>query len=251
MNFQDYNFIFHGRIIKYFPETQTATVRICGERLQDSSTTNRSRINRADIEDVPVHTPSGGGWALTFPIKKGDTCLLMFSQQGYDHWLWEDKDTAGSFRNQPMYWLERKFSLKDGFAHVGYNTIPRKIQDYHETDSEWRNEDAAQVIRLKDDLHIEIESPVQVTIIAPVVNVNAETSCNVVSPITTITSNTSCTITSPITNITGVLNVGGALNVSGLLTGIGTMSTPAISINGKPYATHYHTHGGDNTSGPI
>lgn len=244
MKFEDYNFIIHGRILEYFPETQTATVKISGERLFSSTSDTRTRTPRTKIENVPVHTPSGGGWALTFPIKPNDTCLLLFSQQGYDHWLWEDLDEGGSFKGNPVFWLERKFSLKDGFAHVGYNTIPRKISDYSKENSEWRGEDSSlQVIRLKPDTSIEIESSVSVTVIAPVVNVESTT--------TNITATAACNITSPITNVSGILNVGGALNVTGLTTGAGTMATPAIMINGKPYSGHVHMHGQDTTTPPI
>ena len=85
MHFSDYNFNLPGRIVEYFPLTQTATVRICVERNYDSSEALGASVVRGLLEDVPVHTPSGGGWSLTMPITIGDTCILFFSQIGYDH----------------------------------------------------------------------------------------------------------------------------------------------------------------------
>ena len=82
MDIDDYSIMMPGRILEYFPETQTATVRISVERTYDTAVSSSNRITRALLEDVPVHTPSGGGWSLTFPIRVGDTCLIMFSQFG-------------------------------------------------------------------------------------------------------------------------------------------------------------------------
>lgn len=39
------------------------------------------------ILSVPVVFPSAGGGVLTFPIKKGDTVLIVFSMRSIDEWL--------------------------------------------------------------------------------------------------------------------------------------------------------------------
>ena len=39
------------------------------------------------INNVPVQMPSGGGAILSFPVKKGDSCMLVFSQRSLDKWL--------------------------------------------------------------------------------------------------------------------------------------------------------------------
>lgn len=172
MIFDDASISFPGRIVKYYPEEQLADIQISAERAFSSSEELNSLAKRSIIKNVPVHTPSGGGWALTVPIKSGDTCLILFSQVGYDHWLYEDKDTGGTIAGNPVPWLRRKFSVNDGFAIVGFNTIPRAIQSYHPTHSQWRNVDVTQVISLNDDNSITITSPVSVTINAPSVVVN-------------------------------------------------------------------------------
>jgi hypothetical protein len=106
------------------------------------------------------------------PIKNGDTCVLFFSQVGYDHWLYHDRDTAGTLANLPKPWLGRQFDENDGYALVGLNTIPRAIQNYSGEHSQWRNEDATQVISLNDDASITIDSTVSLTINAPIVEIN-------------------------------------------------------------------------------
>jgi hypothetical protein len=225
---------FPGRIIEYFPETQTATVKVSAERVFNSADVLAGTIEREIIEDMPVHTAFGGGWSVTFPIKPDDTCLLVFSQCGYDHWLFEDKDEAGKLVGLPKPHLRRKFSNEDGFCMVGFNTLPRAIQGYSPTDSEWRNEDRTQKITLHDSGEITVDTPNTLTINAPTVQVNATEA--------TVTASTSVTLDTPTTTITGNLNV----------TGVTTGSSGVFG--GKTVETHTHTITGGssagNTTGP-
>ena len=230
MHFSDYNFNLPGRIVEYFPATQTATVRICVERNYDSSEELGASAIRGLLEDVPVHTPSGGGWSLTMPITVGDTCILFFSQIGYDHWLYEDKDAAGSFLGQPMYWTDRKFSLQDGYALVGLNTLPRAITDYSPVSSQWRDSDATQMISLNEDGTIFVNSLTKVTVTAPEVEVIATTSV---------------TLTTPLTTCTGDLKVDGNVDVDGTTTSVGEVTGVGIALS-----THVHAGDGGTGSGP-
>ena len=166
--------IFPARIVEYFPENQTASIQISAETIFNDTEELSKSTARRPIHGVPVHTPSGGGWAMTMPIKEGDTCLIVFSQVGYDHWLVKDEDTAGRLAGLPMPWLKRQFSDDDGFAMVGFNTLPRAIDNYSTDGSQWRNSDSTQSIHLKDDLSIVVDSPTSITINAPTVIVNSD-----------------------------------------------------------------------------
>lgn len=217
-----YSIILYGRIKEYFPETQTATIQISVETVFSYADSLSDSKTRAPLEDVPVHTPSGGGWAITCPIKEGDTCLLFFSQTGYDHWLYEDKDEAGLLAKLPKPWLRRQFHEDDGFALVGLNTLPRAIKSYSMDGSQWRNEDATQNIHLKEDLSIEVNSPVSVTINAPKVIVNCETA--------DINASTKLTVDSPESEFTGNVAIGGTLDVADAATMAATLGvTGAIT----------------------
>lgn len=203
---QKMSIILPARIVEYFPENQTATIQISVETVFSyAGAISDSRV-RQPLEGVPVHTVSGGGWALTMPIKAGNTCLMYFSQQGYDHWLYEDKDVAGTLAALPKPWLRRQFSDDDGLAVVGFNTLPRAIKKYSANHSQWRNDDAAQVISLNEDTSIEITSPTKLVINAPAVEVNCETA--------EIKASKSTTIDSPATTVTGTLDVGGAVTMA-------------------------------------
>lgn len=207
-----------ARIVSFDKDKQTATIQLSAEKLFGNAEVKSTAQLRKPLLNVPVHTVSGGGWSLTMPIKEGNTCIMWFSQVGYDHWLYENKDTAGTLAGLPKPWLRRKFSKDDGFALVGMNPIPSAVKNFTDDGSQWRNEDAVQNIHLKDDLSIEINSPVSVTINAPAVFVNCETA--------DINASTATTINSPATTITGTLDVQGSVTMEGTLdvTGATTMA---------------------------
>ena len=196
---EDFNIVVPGRIVEYFPLNQTATILISGERLYDSATELGALAERAHLLDVPVHTASGGGYAITMPIKPGDTCVIMFSQFGYDHWLFNDEDLGGKYAGAAAPWLRRKFSEKDGFAIVGLNTIPRAITDYNPTDAEFRNSDLTQFLALRESGDINIVGP---------------NNFSVDVPDTVVINTADTTITSEFT-VDGHANITNGLNMNG------------------------------------
>lgn len=211
-----YCFNLPGRVVSFSEDNQTATVQVCVEHVSDSSEELQANVGREPLEGVPVHVLGGGGWHITMPIKAGDTCILFFSQVGYDHWLYEDKDTAGKLAGNPKPWLKRRFHEDDGYALVGLNTLPRAIANYDPVNSQWRNADADQVISLNEDGSISIDSTVKVKLTAPMVEI--------VSPTVTMSGN---------------------LNVAGTVTGNSGV------FGGKVVETHTHTgDSGGSTSAP-
>ena len=231
-----------GRIVTYDPTKQTATVKMCAERIFESAKVSEGLTITNDLVEVPVHTPSGGGWAITTPIKTGDTCILFFSKVGYDHWLFEDKDEGGTKFGRPVPHLRRSFSQEDGYALVGLNTIPRAIQSYTMDGSQWRNVDAVQNIHLREDLSIEINSPIKVTINAPSVEVNCSTAV--------VNATSSNTITSPTSTFNGNMVVTGSLDVTGAVIG-GAAGSFAAAVSGLTgsfggISVENHTHTENN-----
>lgn len=216
---KEYSIVYPGRIVSYDSDTQLATVKISAERPFASQTETDGLEIRVDIQYVPVHTLSGGGFSLTMPIKTGDTCLLVFSQIGYDHWLWKDQDKAGKVANLPAPELNRMFSQDDGFCIVGFNTVPRKILNVSTTATEWRNIDNTQVIRLNDDGSIEVDTSTESMVL------NADGTMDITSPI---------------------INLNGDVNISGITTGTGIGTFQGIGV-----VSHLHTNPEGGNVGPA
>lgn len=76
-----------GRVESYDAATQKANVQplIMEEETDDIG----DRVSNAlpVVTDVPICFPGAGPWRLTFPVKKGDTVLLIFSSSSLDRWL--------------------------------------------------------------------------------------------------------------------------------------------------------------------
>jgi hypothetical protein len=170
------------------------------------------------------------------PIKPGDTCVIMFSQFGYDHWLFNDSDAGGTYANTAAPWLHRRFSEKDGFAIVGLNTIPRAITNYHPTDAEFRNSDLSQFLALRATGDINIVGPNNFSVDVP----------------DTVVINTSdTTVTSEFTvvghaNITSGLNMNGTV-IDNLQVGGGSSAATVDYVN----LVHSGSGGGSGGTGAV
>lgn len=84
--------------------TQTVNVRPALKRKYDDGTVSERPL----ILDVPVIFPKGGLFSITFPIKKGDDVLLLFSERSLERW----KVESGVVDPKDS----RKFHLSDAFC---------------------------------------------------------------------------------------------------------------------------------------
>lgn len=235
MNLDDYEFQKPGRIVEYFPETQTATIKISNDRTYDTVEETESQSERGLLYDVPVFTPSGGGWSMTFPIQAGEPCLLSFSEFGYDHWFADNKDAAGVRADgHPQPWTRRKFNLADGFAQVGFNNLMTAISEYSGVNSEWRNADRTQRIELWENGSIRIRATDDNTI-----HMHPSGPGNGIK----LESTTRVRIVAPTVEITG------DLSVTGTITSDTSVAAPSVLANGKELAGHDHTITGGSSAG--
>ena len=90
------------------------------------------------LVDVPVAVPSSGGFHITFPISKGDECIVIFSDSTIDGWA-----VNGGTANQTEV---RNHHLSDGMAIIGLNSRPRTISakagvEYNNSSMELRSDD--------------------------------------------------------------------------------------------------------------
>lgn len=107
-----------GIVNSYDIKTQTVTVRptimgvLQGERKEIPL-----------LLDVPVYFPGGSNCAITYAVNPGDECLVVFADSSIDGWFLRG-DVQEAFTN-------RKHDLSDGFALVGFRSLPKAI-DYQE-----------------------------------------------------------------------------------------------------------------------
>ena len=69
-----------GKIESYDKDSQTAEVSVGVKR----RLANGEEATYPLLLDVPVVILSGGGASLTFPISKGDKCIILFNDRDID-----------------------------------------------------------------------------------------------------------------------------------------------------------------------
>ena len=77
-----------GRVVSYDAATQTA---VCQPGIQVIFRAT-GPVDLPQLVDVPVYFPRGGGFVLTFPVRVGDECLLVFAERAIDVW-WQKGGT--------------------------------------------------------------------------------------------------------------------------------------------------------------
>jgi hypothetical protein len=129
-----------GSVVSFDADKVTAVVQpaIGGTIVQQDGT--RKAVNLPVLTDVPVCFPRGGGCTLTFPVKAGDECLIVFASRAIDAW-------AQSGGVQPPS-DTRRHDLSDAFAIVGPQSQAHKIGSISTSKAQLRSDDGSTFIEL-------------------------------------------------------------------------------------------------------
>lgn len=103
------------------------------------------------LVDVPVIFPRGGGCTITFPIKTGDECLLVFADRCIDFW-WQNGGVQESVD-------PRMHDLSDAFAIVGPQSQAKKISGISTQSLQVRTDDGSSYIELMQNGNVNITTP--------------------------------------------------------------------------------------------
>lgn len=178
------------------------------------------------LVDCPVQFPAGGNCTLTFPVKQGDECLVVFASRCIDAW-WQ----SGGVQEQAEL---RMHDLSDGFVLLGFRSRPRALSGVSGSSTQLRSDDGTTYIDLNPTLQT-------VKIVAP-------GGFDVVAPLSTFSA--AVTITGLLTFVGGMVGSaasGAAAVFNGILNVIGQ-----ITANGKRVDdTHTHPNGSGGNTGPV
>lgn len=97
-----------GQIIDYDAGAQNATVQPLLDFRPNDGEAERLPV----LSDVPVIWPRSGGASMTFPVKPGDGCLLIFIDRSLDEW----KHAGGSVAPEDT----RAHAFSDAVALMGF-----------------------------------------------------------------------------------------------------------------------------------
>jgi hypothetical protein len=96
-----------GEILKYDAAARRAEIQLLVKRRYPDGTF----ASYAPLINVPVQFPSGGGALLSFPIAKGDQCLVIFNEASISEW------SLLGIETEPR--SKRRHSVNDAIALVG------------------------------------------------------------------------------------------------------------------------------------
>ncbi|WHS97779.1 MAG: hypothetical protein LZT29_00656 [Pantoea stewartii] len=158
MSSQLYNTIFSmlrvslpGIVQSFDPVTCTCTVQpaIAGQGVDEKGQSQSAPLPL--LTDVPVIFPRGGGCTITFPVKAGDECLVVFSDRCIDFW-WQNGGVQ-----EPVD--PRQHDLSDAFAFIGPQSQAQKISGISTTSVQVRTDDGSSFIELMQGGNVNITTP--------------------------------------------------------------------------------------------
>lgn len=128
-----------GTVQSFDAENQTATATINYRRTYfnlNKSTGNYDPVLKEypTLIDCPVIFLGGGNAALTFPVSKGDECLVLFNDRDIDNWF--QGGGSGALATPRLH------SFSDGLILVGLRSLAHSIDDFDTTRAVLRNGDA-------------------------------------------------------------------------------------------------------------
>lgn len=132
-----------GFIVSFNNDSQTATVQPAIKMVMKDGKQNNLPL----CTDVPVKFARGGGFSITFPVKAGDECWLVFAERCIDGWY------SGGSTSEPKDYRMHDYS--DAFAIVGVGSAPNAIEEFNVDGAEIRGKDRKQRVALGDDGSIE------------------------------------------------------------------------------------------------
>lgn len=235
-----------GIIQSFDPETLTCEVQPAIQGRQRDADGTIRQVNLPLLLDCPIVFPHAGSCSLTFPVRAGDECLVVFASRGIDFW-WQN----GGIQPPPE---PRMHDLSDGFVIPGPYSQPKKIAGVSTESVQLRSDDHQAFIEINPTTH----------------NIKAQTTANLDASVggnstVEVTGNVvikaaSVTIDSPSTHITGTLKVdqlvtaqqgvtstgGSGIQVTGSITASGDVKAGTISLQQH---THSSVQPGDGDTG--
>lgn len=124
-----------GIIQSFDPDAVTAVVQPAIKGAEHDESGAEVSVSLPLLVDVPVVFPRGGGCTLTFPVKEGDECLVIFADRCIDFW-WQ----SGGVQ-EPVD--GRMHDLSDAFCIVGPQSQAKKISGISTSAVELRSDDGS------------------------------------------------------------------------------------------------------------
>lgn len=167
-----------GIVQSFDPDAVTAVVQPAIRSVETDNDGNRVTKNYPLLVDVPVVFPRGGGCTLTFPVKAGDECLVIFADRCIDFW-WQNGGVQ-----EPVD--DRVHDLSDAFCIVGPQSQAQKISGISTSAAQLRTDDGAAFVEVAAGHNVTVKTPGALTataeggttITSPTITLNGDVTIN-------------------------------------------------------------------------
>jgi phage baseplate assembly protein V len=211
-----------GIIQSFDPEAVTCTVQVALRGVAGNES-----VELKPLVDVPVIFPRGGGCTLTFPVKAGDECLLIFADRCIDFW-WQSGGVQETVD-------PRQHDFSDAFAIVGPQSQAHKISGISMAAAQLRTDDGAAFVEVAAGHDVTVQTPGKLT-------ANAQGGTEITSP--TIVLNGAVTINGTLSQ--GMGASGGGATMLGPITVTNDVTAAGVSVKNH---THKGVEPGSGNSG--
>lgn len=128
-----------GTVQTFNPTAQTVTATINYKKSyyklnQETKKYGFELIDYPILIDCPVIFLGGGKSNLTFPVSKGDECLILFNDRNFDNWF------IGANNLDPA--TSRLHSFADAIVIIGIRSVITKITNFDSSRAVLRNKNA-------------------------------------------------------------------------------------------------------------
>lgn len=184
--------------------------------------------NLSVLTNVPVVFPRGGGVTMTFPIKAGDECLLIFGDRCIDFW-----HQSGDIQETVD---EREHDLSDAFAIIGPQSQAKKISGISTSTAQFRSDDGSTYFEINPTTKkIKIVAPGGLDVVTPKAEFSAEVLVNGLFTF--------------LGGLVGSAAEGVSAKITGAIEFIGTITSNGKKIDDTH--THKGVQSGNNSSGGV
>ena len=225
-----------GIVQSFDPQTMTCEVQPAIQGKVQNEDGSVSVVNLPLLLDCPVVFPRGGGCSLTFPIRAGDECLVVFADRAIDFW-WQSGGVQPPAET-------RMHDLSDGFVLVGPYSQPQVLSGVSTSAVQLRSDDGQAFFELNPQTHnFTLSTPGDFSVTVKDFSVSCENF--------TVNAQT-IVLTAPTIELNGQITGGGGGGATATFTGdinaSGDVTAGSISLQ-----THVHggiQPGGSDTGAP-
>lgn len=142
-----------GIVQSFDVEKLTVTVQPSGQEAYRIPNGDTETVDLPLLVDVPVWFPRSRDFIITFPIKPGDECVVLFMDRCIDGW-----HQSGDVQPQTE---SRMHDLSDGIAFVGPMSQKQLVKNVHPDNVQIRHVDESEpcYIEITPEKDINIETP--------------------------------------------------------------------------------------------